>query len=180
MRLHTLNLPLILISFFLTLGVVLLGAYTRLMDAGLGCPDWPGCYGLWRAPTNDIKAHIEMIHRYFASTLGLFILIIAGTTIFNSQKSITKSQKILALSLVAVVIFQGLLGMWTVTLKLLPIVVMAHLLGGLLLLSLLFCIWMMSDSNKYSIIVFAHYTLLSYCYIDYGLPANCARGLDEH
>lgn len=142
--------PLILISLFLTLGVILLGAYTRLMDAGLGCPDWPGCYGLWRAPTNDIKAHIEMVHRYFASTLGLLILMIAALTLFRSSTSIKTNQKILALSLVGLVIFQGLLGMWTVTLKLLPIVVMAHLLGGLLLLSLLFCLWIMQSDRSLS------------------------------
>lgn len=155
MRLLPLRSSLILAACFLTLAVVLLGAYTRLMEAGLGCPDWPGCYGLWRAPINDIKAHIEMVHRYFASSLALFILMITGMTLFSPQKSIQKNQKILALSLVGVVVFQGLLGMWTVTLKLLPIVVMAHLLGGLLLLSLLFCLWMMQSSSPYrsSIIV---------------------------
>lgn len=141
---------LILLSLFLTLAVILLGAYTRLVDAGLGCPDWPGCYGLWRAPIDlapmdYMKAHTEMIHRYFASTLGLLILIITGITLFSAHPCITRNQKILAVSLIGLVIFQGLLGMWTVTLKLLPIIVMSHLLGGLLLLALLFCFWMIQN-----------------------------------
>ncbi len=155
---------LILMTLLLTFTVILIGAYTRLMDAGLGCPDWPGCYGLWRAPANYseviqaqnafplspidyVKAHTEMIHRYFATTLGLFILIITGITLFSKNSSITRTQKILAIGLTALVIFQGLLGMWTVTLKLLPVIVMSHLLAGLLLLSLLFCFWMMQGSG---------------------------------
>lgn len=167
MNLFTFRKRLIALSLFLTLGVILLGAYTRLVDAGLGCPDWPGCYGLWRvpathsdqiaaqaafplAPMDYMKAQTEMVHRYFASTLGLLIVIITGITLFSKNPLMSKSQKILTLCLTGLVIFQGLLGMWTVTLKLLPIVVMAHLLGGLLLLSLLFCLWIMQSPTSFS------------------------------
>jgi len=100
-----------LISLFLTLGVISLGAYTRLVDAGLGCPDWPTCYGLWKAPEylgslDYMKAHTEMVHRYFASTLGFLILIIASITLFKKSTAITRSQKILAITLVTLVIFK--------------------------------------------------------------------------
>lgn len=105
--------------------VVILGAYTRLKDAGLGCPDWPGCYGRLIAPPEE-KAWIEMIHRYVASTLGLFIVILAFWR-FN----------LISLFLVALVVFQGMLGMWTVTLGLYPVIVMGHLLGGFALLATL-------------------------------------------
>lgn len=108
--------------------VVLLGAYTRLKDAGLGCPDWPGCYGRWIAPADE-KAWIEMIHRYIAGTLGLLIL---GLAIWRFN--------FLSALLVALVVFQALLGMWTVTLGLYPVIVMGHLLGGFAILSLL---WLM-------------------------------------
>lgn len=103
--------------------VVILGAYTRLKDAGLGCPDWPGCYGKLIAPPDE-KAWIEMIHRYVASSLGLLIVMLAIWR-FN----------LVSMLLVALVIFQGLLGMWTVTLGLYPVVVMGHLLGGFALLT---------------------------------------------
>lgn len=105
--------------------VVLLGAYTRLKDAGLGCPDWPGCYGKLIAPPDE-KAWIEMIHRYVASSLGLLIVMLAIWR-FN----------LISTFLVALVIFQGMLGMWTVTLGLYPVVVMGHLLGGFALLATL-------------------------------------------
>src|SRR5687768_12528818 len=110
--------------------VVIVGAYTRLTDAGLGCPDWPGCYGKLLVPVseNDLqaasalypdqpveagKAKTEMAHRYLASTLGFIILMLG----FLGLKSSARPIKILSLSLVALVIFQGLLGMWTVTLR---------------------------------------------------------------
>lgn len=138
--------------------VILLGAYTRLKDAGLGCPDWPGCYGQIFAPTtqNTIleanqlfpetpvevgKAHIEMTHRYFASTLGLLILAILFFRIKLREHPVPKW---LPFCLIGLVIFQGLLGMWTVTLKLLPMIVMGHLLGGFLTLSLLWLTFLYS------------------------------------
>ncbi|MEZ8272547.1 heme A synthase [Vibrio splendidus] len=137
------------LTILLTLTVIVLGAYTRLSDAGLGCPDWPGCYGKITVPSNTQavnqanlqfperaleadKAWIEMIHRYFAGTLGLLIFVVVAWCI---KKNITAAG--LPLFISATVIFQALLGMWTVTLKLMPVVVMAHLMGGFTLLSLL-------------------------------------------
>ncbi|MFL7053764.1 heme A synthase, partial [Vibrio cyclitrophicus] len=137
------------VTIFLTLTVIVLGAYTRLSDAGLGCPDWPGCYGKITVPSDVLavteanlqfperaleadKAWIEMIHRYFAGTLGLLIFVVVAWCI---KKNITTAGLPLLIS--ATVIFQALLGMWTVTLKLMPVVVMAHLMGGFTLLSLL-------------------------------------------
>jgi cytochrome c oxidase assembly protein subunit 15 len=135
---------LVLALIFVTC-VVVLGAFTRLKDSGLGCPDWPGCYGhldVFRAiqhvkQVNEVdpgslpsamKTVPEMVHRYFASTLGLLILVLAGLAWRNRKK---EGQPLLLPSiLVALVIFQGLLGMWTVTLGLQPIVVTLHLLGG--------------------------------------------------
>lgn len=132
----------------LTFIVILFGAYTRLRDAGLGCPDWPGCYGHLLAPRTGsnfsldavTKAWIEMIHRYIAGILGLTIFIVAIITIkIRSQKPYLW---LYASGLVCLVIFQALLGMWTVTLKLNPLVVMGHLLGGLAIISLLWWIYL--------------------------------------
>jgi heme a synthase len=132
--------------------VIVLGAWVRLSAAGLGCPDWPGCYGHLTAseaaqnaesiaaafperPFEYAKAHKEMVHRYFASTLGLIILVLAGLALANRKHP---GQPIaLPLFLVGLVIFQGLLGMWTVTLLLKPLIVVLHLLGGLSTLALL-------------------------------------------
>lgn len=144
---------LILITATLCFFVVGLGAYVRLSDAGLGCPDWPGCYGhvgvpqtpdhIEKAqnlypdfPVEAGKAWKEMIHRYFASTLGLLIVIIT----FMAYR--LNSQKLLATMALAVVIFQGLLGMWTVTLLLKPAIVTAHLLGGIATLGLLVTLYL--------------------------------------
>ena len=71
----TLN-KIVLLTSVLTLIVIVLGAYTRLKDAGLGCPDWPGCYGHILAPEYDTAAWIEMVHRYVAGTLGILIFYI--------------------------------------------------------------------------------------------------------
>ena len=135
--------------------VIVFGAYVRLTDAGLGCPDWPGCYGLFSVPESNEslleveknfpgqtvesgKAWREMIHRYIASTLGFLIVIIYF--LYLSRKKQHREQEItnLPLYLLLLVIFQGLLGMWTVTLKVHPLIVSAHLVGGLSTLSLLF------------------------------------------
>lgn len=144
-------------SIALALCVILLGAYTRLSDAGLGCPDWPGCYGQLTAPNTDheittannafpstpvdiSKAQTEMTHRYFAETLGSLIVVFA---IIAYWKRRTLSIPIwLPGILVALVIAQGILGMWTVTLKLLPLVVLSHLVGGFCTLSLLWLCWL--------------------------------------
>ena len=136
----------------LTFAVVVLGAWVRLSDAGLGCPDWPGCYGhlsvddaasnvdvineaFPHRPFEYHKAIKEMVHRYFASTLGLLIVALAGLAIANRRDP--QQPVVLPIALVALVIFQGLLGMWTVTLLLKPLIVVLHLLGGLATLSLL-------------------------------------------
>jgi len=132
--------------------VILLGAYTRLADAGLGCPDWPGCYGHVGVPkhVDDVaaanqaypdrpveaaKAWKEMIHRYFASTLGLLIFAI-GIIAIKKRKEPDHAFK-LPLFLMVLVVFQGMLGMWTVTIKLNPAIVMSHLMGGMTTLSIL-------------------------------------------
>lgn len=124
--------------------VVMLGAYTRLTDAGLGCPDWPGCYGAMIVPQEDGiehgKAWTEMVHRYVAGTLGLMIL---GLLIASWRKaSSLYSCRGLTTTLLFAVIFQALLGMWTVTLLLHPTIVMGHLLGGMTIISLLWLLYL--------------------------------------
>ncbi|ELV8594422.1 COX15/CtaA family protein [Vibrio fluvialis] len=145
-------LNLVRLSLVLTLAVIALGAYTRLSDAGLGCPDWPGCYGHYTVPLSpsalqkaeflyphlDVEPHKawpEMIHRYFAGTLGLVVFSITYLCLRYRPIPMT-----LPLMIAAIVVFQALLGMWTVTLKLLPLVVMGHLIGGFSLLS---CLWLL-------------------------------------
>lgn len=146
----------VLISILLALVVVSLGAYTRLTHAGLGCPDWPGCYGLIDVPetaeqiakaeqafpdrpVEPQKAWNEMIHRYFAGALGLLILWITILSVRQRHKGTPLYLPILILMIVT---FQAALGMWTVTMKLMPIVVMAHLLGGFTTLCLLFLLYL--------------------------------------
>ncbi|MDY6885967.1 MAG: COX15/CtaA family protein, partial [Pseudomonadota bacterium] len=157
-----------LFSLFLAAVVIILGAYTRLTDAGLGCPDWPGCYGNLTVPLSDekvnaanaayperpveaFKAWNEMIHRYFAGTLGLCIAAIAFIA-FRQRKQGTPFK--LPLLLLGLVTFQAALGMWTVTLNLLPVVVMGHLLGGFSVLSCLFLLYLRlrdADSSASSV-----------------------------
>lgn len=143
------ELRLATLAVLLALIVVLLGAWTRLNDAGLGCPDWPGCYGTWVLPADHAaltlahpdavidlrKGWIEMIHRYAAGTLGLLILVLAVMAYRQRQREAYPVQ--LSYALLILVLAQGLFGMWTVTLKLLPIIVTLHLLGGLTTLMLL-------------------------------------------
>jgi len=150
-------LHIIRIAIILAFLVVILGAFTRLSDAGLGCPDWPGCYGQAIVPgaqteidqSNDTyasrplersKAWKEMIHRYAAGTLGLLIMVIAILSWKNRARP--GQQVVVPWILVGLVLFQALLGMWTVTLLLQPIIVMGHLLGGMSILALLAWIYM--------------------------------------
>ena len=127
---------LILASLALTFVVVVMGAYVRLSDAGLGCPDWPLCYG---QPLPDgiadrdalAKAWKEMGHRYLAGALGIMILLIA----LLSWR--TRRAPWLSSGLLALVVFQATLGKWTVTMLLKPAIVTAHLLGGMAILAVL-------------------------------------------
>jgi len=135
-----------------TLLVIMYGAYTRLVDAGLGCPDWPGCYGFLTVPNEAHEIEIaesrfphapvevekgwpEMVHRYLASTLGLLVFGLAALSWkrYESYRFPRKHSLLLA----AMVVVQGMFGMWTVTLKLWPQVVTAHLLGGFATLCML-------------------------------------------
>jgi len=150
-------------AILLAATVVLLGAYTRLSDAGLGCPDWPGCYGFISVPESHAqikqaqeafpdhtvvasKAWPEMVHRYFAGTLGLVIALIAVLSI--RRRKLPTQPLALPVMLVLLVMFQAALGMWTVTLGLLPVVVMGHLLGGFTTLSLLFLLFLKLRDNN--------------------------------
>lgn len=138
------------IALLLAFIVILLGAFTRLKDAGLGCPDWPGCYGKLTLPQqsdtlnntpyigqtlNPAKAWPEMIHRYAAATL--VIISFAAITLVLYKYRLPQQPVGIAIILLFLLFFQGLLGKWTVTWHLHPLVVMSHLLGGLALLSLL-------------------------------------------
>ena len=137
----------------LTLIVVLLGAWVRLEDAGLGCPDWPGCYGMLlgvpqteeaietanvaypERPVHVGKAWKEMIHRYVAGVLGLLVFAI---TVYAVRRRHTPGQPVgLPVFLAILIIAQSILGMWTVTWQLKPLIVTLHLLGGMTTLALL-------------------------------------------
>lgn len=136
------------VAIALAMLVILLGAYTRLTDAGLGCPDWPGCYGSmaipqWAqakqaamlypdSPLEPHKARSEMIHRYLAGALGCLIAVLFVLSWRCGQRL-----RRIAGALLILVLGQAMLGMWTVTLALHPLVVMTHLLGGFAILTLL-------------------------------------------
>jgi heme a synthase len=129
--------PLALVTFVLTFVVVVVGAYVRLSDAGLGCPDWPLCYG--RAipdATEDARAWKEMGHRYLAGTLGILIFVL----VFVAWKA--RQSPWLATAIGALVVLQATLGKWTVTMLLKPAIVVAHLAGGMALLALLTWFWL--------------------------------------
>ncbi len=139
----------------LAIFVVGLGAYTRLSDSGLGCPDWPGCFGKWVVDNNatspalsthaSYKAWTEMIHRYLAGILGL--LVISHCYFYNRYQHSHKTLYYLNLVLACLIIIQALFGMWTVTWKLHPLAVMPHLLGGMSITSMLFTSYLMSAPN---------------------------------
>ena len=140
------------LTLFLTFDLIVFGAFTRLSDSGLGCPDWPGCYGQatpvgaradiqaaqTAAPGGPVtwsKAWIEMIHRYLAMTVGVLILVMAAAS-WRARRGLPFSPWLPTFTLLWVLV-QGLFGKYTVTLKLYPAVVTLHLLGGLFLLALL-------------------------------------------
>ena len=118
--------------------VVVLGAWVRLTDAGLGCPDWPGCYGHVFPESHAhhfARAVHEMVHRYFASTLGLIVVALLAWALIHRKEH---GQPVTAgVVLFVLICVQGTLGMKTVTLKLQPLIVTLHLLGGLSTLALL-------------------------------------------
>ena len=140
-----------LVAVVLTLMVVVLGAWVRLSDAGLGCPDWPGCYGRIVVPQaagevaqanaafpeRPVEAHKgwkEMIHRYVAGALMLLVFALA---VMAWRQGGPRAPRGHATAIAVLIVFQALLGMWTVTLLLKPVVVMGHLLGGMTTLALL-------------------------------------------
>ena len=142
-----------ILIFAITLAfcVISLGAYVRLSDAGLGCPDWPGCYGKLlgvpdnhaevneaqaafpHAPVESAKAWKEMIHRYLAGILGLVIAALAALALWPRRQAMVAPQ----IFLVGLVLVQAALGMLTVTWLLKPVIVTMHLLGGMLILATL-------------------------------------------
>ena len=143
-----------LLVLFLTFDLVLLGAFTRLSDSGLGCPDWPGCYGhasplgaspqIARAqaavPTGPVthgKAWIEMAHRYSASAIGVLVLVLALLAIVEWRRRRVEVSPAWALATLVWILAQGAFGALTVTMRLYPAIVTLHLLGGLALLALL-------------------------------------------
>ncbi|MDE2146766.1 MAG: COX15/CtaA family protein [Burkholderiales bacterium] len=143
------------LALFLTFDLVVFGAFTRLTDSGLGCPDWPGCYAQASplgargdieqaqatapgGPVSWHKAWIEMIHRYLAMTVGVLIVVLTLASWWRHRPGGAAPVSPLWPSVTALwVVVQGLFGKYTVTLKLYPAVVTAHLLGGLVLLALL-------------------------------------------
>jgi cytochrome c oxidase assembly protein subunit 15 len=152
-----------LAGLLLCFAVVVLGAYVRLTAAGLGCPDWPGCYGHITPfgaqesaaaqaayplkPLDVGKAWREMIHRYAASTLGLIIVAITILAFVTRRTRLVSLP--LAVALLATVVFQGVLGMLTVTWQLKPLVVTGHLVFGLTTLSLLWWLWLALPQNSW-------------------------------
>lgn len=146
-----LMLRLAVLAVGLAVVVIMLGAWTRLVHAGLGCPDWPGCYGFLTVPQSETSIAIanarfpetpvdvakgwpEMIHRYAAGMLGLLVFGLAAYAV--RQRKLNVPVK-LPLFIAGLIVLQGAFGMWTVTLKLWPQVVALHLLGGFTTLSLL-------------------------------------------
>lgn len=151
-RIRTRYRKLVFFTWFLTLDLIMFGAFVRLTDSGLGCPDWPGCYGnitpvgasqhielaqqaMPYGAVSFSKAWIEMVHRYVGSLLGLMIIGIVYLA-WRHRAIIGRSPKLAIYTLIAVCL-QGAFGAWTVTHLLMPIIVTTHLLGGMLLLALM-------------------------------------------
>jgi len=159
-RLNQMAFVMLILVFF----VIGLGAYTRLSHSGLGCPDWPGCYGFLSVPdkTDELalanirypeqeveykKGAIEMIHRYIAglALLGAFGLL--AMTLVEKKKTGQSRYLFHAIAIVFIIVLQAAFGMWTVTLKLWPQIVTAHLLGGFTTLSLVYLLWLRTRSS---------------------------------
>lgn len=155
-QVHPLVLKITILGIALGIVVVVLGAFTRLVDAGLGCPDWPGCYGhlLWPNSTEEIsaadqafpdmpvdldKTWPEMVHRYFA---GMLLLVVLFLTITAWRTRPAHNIRELSSILLVLIICQAAFGAWTVTLKLWPQVVTAHLMGGFATLSMLWALYL--------------------------------------
>lgn len=148
------------LTLFLTFDLVLFGAFTRLTDSGLGCPDWPGCYGsaspmgarseisaaqqaMPTGPVTHGKAWVEMIHRYLATGVGVLIIVLTVSAWVQHRRRVRGDEHVLPLSpwwptfTLFWVCLQGAFGALTVTMKLFPAIVTLHLIGGLVLLALL-------------------------------------------
>ncbi|MBC7502906.1 MAG: COX15/CtaA family protein, partial [Herminiimonas sp.] len=145
------------VTVFLTFDLIMFGAFTRLTDSGLGCPDWPGCYGhanplqahadisaaqaaMPTGPVTVVKAWIEMIHRYLAMAVGVLVvalMVIAWMQWRKSKHAQTRFSPWLPTFLLGFICLQGAFGAWTVTMKLQPVIVTIHLLLGMSLLGLL-------------------------------------------
>ena len=171
-----------LIGALLCFGVVVLGGYTRLSNSGLGCPDWPGCFG-HIAPTGSAehyatdadvrKAWVEMIHRYFASTLGLIIVVIAALSIRARREPGVRVW--FALLLLVLVVLQGMLGMLTVTWLLKPLIVTGHLVGGLTTFALLLWLWLSMRAEARE--VDGYSVLAGNRWWNRGVARGCGQGL---
>jgi len=162
-RIRTRYRKLVFFTWFLTLDLIMFGAFVRLTDSGLGCPDWPGCYGnvtpigalgnirdaaqsMPYGPVSLPKAWIEMVHRYVGSLLGMLIIAILYLA-WRYRRELGRSPRLAAVALVAVCV-QGAFGAWTVTHQLMPAVVTGHLLGGMLLLALM--TWLASRERPHA------------------------------
>jgi cytochrome c oxidase assembly protein subunit 15 len=161
---------LVFLTWFLTLDLIMFGAFVRLTDSGLGCPDWPGCYGkvtpigamtdillaeqvMPDGPVTVAKAWIEMLHRYIAVILGMMII---GIMLMAWRwREVIGRTPWLATAIFVAVCIQGAFGAWTVTLKLMPIIVTIHLLGGMGLLGLL--TWLAARERPYPPILPEHH-----------------------
>jgi heme a synthase len=171
-----------LLGAVIAFGVVVLGGYTRLSNSGLGCPDWPGCFG-HIAPTGSAehyatdadvrKAWVEMIHRYFASSIGIICILIAAFSIrARREPGVSVAY---ALVLLALVVFQGILGMLTVTWLLKPLIVTGHLVGGLTTFAMLWWLWLSKRAENKP--VNAHTVLAGNRLVENGGSARLWAGL---
>jgi heme a synthase len=157
---------LVWITLFLTFDLIMFGSFTRLTDSGLGCPDWPGCYGqanpvqahadisaaeaaMPTGPVTVVKAWIEMIHRYLAMAVGVLIIaimVVAWQKWLKSSRQLANFSPALPTALFLLVCLQGAFGAWTVTMKLQPIIVTIHLLLGITMLA-----WLVVLASRHNV-----------------------------